>query len=248
MNIREASILEKNFDDYVANFDMNDPYNVLRYQHSYRVMHLSELIASHLSLEERKKDIVKVIGLLHDYGRFPQWEMSHTYNDLTSVDHADLGVELLFDRGKIKDFWTREEDYEFIFPAIKYHNKYDVPNSLDKEKQMFCKIIRDADKIDILSLMGEKKRNEEDSCEKVSPKVKEAFILKRQVYREDAHTKTDMFLVNLALVFGLHYSYSFHYLKEHKIIEKLYRQLQEKDNVKYYFDKVFDYIEEKTAD
>jgi len=36
-----------------------------------------------------------IIGLLHDYGRFIQWKKYKTFTDIDSIDHADLGVNLL---------------------------------------------------------------------------------------------------------------------------------------------------------
>ena len=60
------------FDEYVFKYDMNDPDINYKYHHSYRVMDAMEILAIKLNLPEKDIHLAKVIGLLHDIGRFEQ--------------------------------------------------------------------------------------------------------------------------------------------------------------------------------
>ena len=64
------SKLENAFDNYIKNYDMNVKEIRYKYHHSYRVMELMNRIANHLNLSNKEKELAKVIGLLHDIGRF----------------------------------------------------------------------------------------------------------------------------------------------------------------------------------
>ena len=44
---------------------------------------------------------------------------------------------------------VKKEQYQIIKDAIKYHNKYEIGN-VNKESLIYCQIIRDADKLDII--------------------------------------------------------------------------------------------------
>ncbi len=80
--------LKEQFDLYVKNFDFNEQNIQRKYYHSNRVMSLSQLVAKHSGMDSSNYDIAKVVGLLHDYGRFPQWRDYKTFDDNASVDHA----------------------------------------------------------------------------------------------------------------------------------------------------------------
>lgn len=41
-------------------------------------------------------ELSAIIGLLQDYGRFPQWRDYKTYSDINSVDHAELAIKKLY--------------------------------------------------------------------------------------------------------------------------------------------------------
>jgi len=86
------------FDNHVYKYDMDDTKIKLKYYHSYRVMQLCREIAESEKLNEEDTYLATVIGLLHDYARFEQWDKYKTFSDINSIDHGDLGVQLLFDR------------------------------------------------------------------------------------------------------------------------------------------------------
>ena len=84
------------------------------------------------------------------FGRFEQWTKYKSFDDLKTIDHGDLGEELLFKKGLIKNFKLDDEFYDIVSKAIKYHNKYELPDDLTVREKMHAKIVRDADKLDII--------------------------------------------------------------------------------------------------
>ena len=232
------------FRKYVENFDFNDKNIERKYYHSLRVKSLCQLIAKDLGFSDEDAKIAEVVGLLHDYGRFKQWTIYHTYRDLDSIDHADYGVRELFDNGEIANFWTNKEDYDEIYDAIKYHNKINIPENLSEHNKLLCKVVRDADKLDIMYLyVSNTLLFEEDGD--ISPKVKESFDNQKTVNRKDQKTEADNIILLLAFVYDLNFDYSFKHLKKHKILNQLYEIIKDKDKYKYYFDAAIRFVEEK---
>jgi len=147
-------MLEEAFKNYVSHYDINDEHIALKINHSLRVMKLQEKYAKLLGYKDEDIEIAKVIGLLHDFGRFEQWRVYHTFVDLNSVDHADYSVHVLFDENYIDNFEIPEKWYPIVKFAIKNHNKLEVANCSDERMLEHAKLIRDTDKIDILYLLG----------------------------------------------------------------------------------------------
>ncbi len=169
----------------------------------------------------------------------------HTYNDLASIDHADMAVKLLFENGDIKKFWNKEEDYDEIYDAIKYHNKYDIPDNLSEHNKTLCKVIRDADKLDLFYLLSEGFIEEHEEAQLISDKVKSDFENKKSIKRIDAKNGNDLILLHLAFIFDLNYKYSFEYLHNRKLISRYFELIKNKELFKPYFDMAEKYIEER---
>ena len=140
------------FDKYTSNYDLNEEFYRLKYNHSKRVMDLMVKYAKKLGFSERDVELAKIIGLLHDIARFEQWRQFQTFKDSESFDHAEYGVKLLFEDGMIKRFTNRVEDYDLIKFAIRNHNKLDLVDCGNPRYMKFAKLIRDVDKMDIIYL------------------------------------------------------------------------------------------------
>ena len=137
------------FKEYTSNYDMSIMEISLKYHHSFAVMDLMGELAFRLDLDKEKIELARVIGLLHDIGRFEQFTKYHELNDSKS-DHADESIIYLFDSGHIRDFIDEVKYDNVIKTAIKYHNKLETPNDIvDKDELLFTKMIRDMDKVDI---------------------------------------------------------------------------------------------------
>lgn len=163
--------VEDTFKKYTDNYDTSDEKIKLKVDHTYRVAALSERIAISLGLDKADTDLAWLIGMLHDIGRFEQLKNYGTFSDADSIDHAHYGVELLFDEGliwkfvdktkpkadieddKLEDKLKKEfSELDILKTAIFNHSAYRIEEGLPEKVQMFCNIIRDADKIDILKV------------------------------------------------------------------------------------------------
>ena len=238
--------LKEKFKEYVfENFDMNENRISLKYYHSLRVMDIANNIAINENFNESDIELSNIVGLLHDYARFPQWKKYNTYSDINSIDHGDLGVELLFDNKKIESFNIKKEYYDEVYDAIKYHNKLVTKENISVHNKLLCKLIRDADKLDIFYLYGTDKTLFIQDDKEISEEIKKDFYQKKQIDRNLVKSKNDNIILNLGMIFDLNFDYSYKYIKENKLIDKLWERIVDKDKFKEYFEYVKKYVDER---
>ena len=138
------------FAEYTSHYNAADPKVKLKIDHTYRVAALCERIANSLSLPPQDIDLAWLCGLLHDVGRFEQLRRYGTFIDAKSIDHALMSVTVLFEEGRLRDYIADTDEDALLRTAIRLHNAYRLPEEMDDRTRMFCQILRDADKIDIL--------------------------------------------------------------------------------------------------
>lgn len=244
------------FKKYTDNYDTSDEKIKLKVDHTYRVAALSERIARSLGLGDDDTNLAWLIGMLHDIGRFEQLKNYGTFSDAESIDHAHYGVELLFEDGLIEKFAsenaakdlkgtkdlketavksenkekeTKEiSELDILRTAIWNHSAYRVEEGLTDRVKMFCNIIRDADKIDILKVNYDVTleviydvTTEELKNSGVTDEVMKAFMEHHAVLRSLKKTPIDNLVGHAALVFELVYNESFKIVKEQGYIEKM---------------------------
>ena len=113
---------------------------------------------------------------------------------------------------------------EIIKLAVKNHNKYKIEEGLTQEQELFAKIIRDADKIDIfyegvvMFWKGNESAVEEST---ISPEVFEQIQNNIQVKRGTRQTPVDNVLSVLAFIFDINFKTSFEILKQEDYINKM---------------------------
>lgn len=244
------------FKKYTDNYDISDDKIKLKVDHTYRVAALSERIASSLGLGDDDTNLAWLIGMLHDIGRFEQLKNYGTFSDAESIDHAHYGVELLFEDGLIEKFASENDtkdlkgtkdlketavkseneeketkeisELDILRTAIWNHSAYRVEEGLTDRVKMFCNIIRDADKIDILKVNYDVTleviydvTTEELKNSGVTDEVMKAFMEHHAVLRSLKKTPIDNLVGHAALVFELIYNESFKIVKEQGYIEKM---------------------------
>ena len=232
------------FNEYVSNYDMNNPKIKLKYDHSIRVMELSLKYAKFLGFSEEDINLAYIIGLLHDIGRFEQAKRYDSYVDLETIDHADLGCEILFGENVIQKFDINEKYYEIIKKSIRNHNKHEIELGLKKEELMHSKLIRYTDKLDILYNMAHLKQIKVVSTnEDISPLVLEDFKNKRSVNNKNIRNSNDKIVRTFTFAFDIYNDICLKEVKEYfKII---YENLEHKEKIKDIYDMVISYIEER---
>lgn len=237
-------MLTQAFDEYVKSYDLEDEKIALKYRHSYRVMELNEKYARELGFSEEDIELARIIGLLHDLGRFEQLRVYHTFNDSKSVDHADYSVVQLFDKGEIKRFTEKEEDYEIIQFAIRNHNKLKIEECLDERMLKHAKLIRDSDKIDIFYLLGYlKELNEKAIDAPISSEIVDAIKRHQGISRNYVQNINDHIALQFAFAFDINNDICLSDLK--KNLEYFYKQVEVGNTFKEIYEEVQNYIEER---
>ncbi|MBQ3448686.1 MAG: HD domain-containing protein [Synergistaceae bacterium] len=188
--------------------------------HTRRVAENCIFIASHMGLDDYDCSLAWIIGELHDFARFGQAVVTETFVDSERFHHARLGARLLFTHGMIEDIIPNydevsEEDKIIMEKAVYYHSDYALPEGLTDREELFCKIVRDADKVDIFRTVTEDSFEAIYRCSKedimksdISEPVEEAFLRHVTVNNKYRITYADRWLSHIALCFGLEYESS----------------------------------------
>ena len=209
----EVSLFKK----YVSDYNLNEESIENKYNHSLRVMNHSIMIAKSLRLDKDDVKLAGIIGLLHDIGRFYQWRAFHTYNDVNTIDHGNKGVEILKIDNYIRKYLDDERQIDILFNAVLNHNKISINNNLDEKTILFCKIIRDADKIDIMEYVL---NNEIERGIMCSFDV-EGFFKKRKLLKDNnVSNVVDAVIRMLGFIYDINTSYAVKYILNNHIIEK----------------------------
>ena len=149
--------VKKWFTGYVYTFkfvDQGIQQNIdLKVDHTIRVCKEILNIGEQLGLNEDELRLAEIIALLHDIGRFEQISRYQTFMDSKSVDHAELGIKILKHFKVLSQF--DDSIKELIYCSVKYHSKPSLPDDETEACMFFCKLIRDADKLDILNVVTE---------------------------------------------------------------------------------------------
>ena len=156
---------------------------------------------------------------------------------------------MLFKNNLIKNYKLDEEKYNIVSKAIKYHNKYVLPDDLTVREKLHAKIIRDADKLDILYAFSSPRLLElkEDDSE-ISEDVKKEFFLHEPVKRVNVKNVNDRIIVLLSFAFDLYYNYSRGLILDKGYYDKILEHIKDKEKFKPYFDEVEHYLKESEID
>ena len=219
------------FDEFVMKYDMNIDMIAYKYNHSYRTVHQAEEIARSIKLSEEDKELASLIALLHDIARFKQWTEYKTFDDHKSFDHGDEAIKILFDEKEIEKYNVDKKDYDIIKKAIKYHNKLEYnEEELNEKEKLHAKIIRDADKIDIIYSFSTQRLLEiKSDGSPISDKVSEKIKNHKLVNKEDIVTKNDRVIMELALVYDLNFKYSLEKVYKENYLGKMIESFENKE-------------------
>ncbi|HOY51911.1 MAG: HD domain-containing protein [Prolixibacteraceae bacterium] len=212
----------------------------IKKRHSERVAELSGLIAASLHLDREEVALARSIGLLHDIGRFPQLIKYNTFDDSVSEDHSKMALEELERVGLLQGLTP--ETAAIVHGAIYHHNKEEIPSELTAEEQLFCRIVRDADKLDILQSLTDYYANPSDPADHtlswkiqggrgISESVVTAAKSGKTVRKEYVRTGDDVKVMQLSWVYDLNFKASFRILASEQYVDKIYRALPKRDDV-----------------
>lgn len=216
------------FREYTSHYNAGEEKVRLKIEHTHRVCELCEYIAKSLNLSKQDTDLAWLIGLLHDIGRFEQLKSFGTFSDAASIDHAAYGADILFRQGKIRDYLDSSDEDALIEQAVRSHSAYRIPDGLNKRTELFCNIIRDGDKIDILKVNVDFPLEEiynvttkELKSGVITDAVMESFDQEHAVLRSLKKTAVDNVAGHISLVYELVFPVSLQIADKQGYLKKL---------------------------
>ena len=232
------------FEKYVNNYDLTKEKIILKKNHSIRVMNLCVKYAKKLGFNDEDISLAKVIGLLHDIGRFEQLKQYDSFEDEKTIDHASLGVKILFCDGLIEKFCNKKEDYELIEFAIKNHNKMKIEETTNERYLKFAKLIRDIDKMDIIYLLGYlSELDTKPSNDLINPKITNSIKNHELSNYKDIKNINDSIALKFAYTYDINYDECLEEFKQN--LYYFYKQINFDERFKEIFETVNKYIDER---
>lgn len=227
---------KESFKEYISNYDIGLPKINLKVIHTYHVADNARKIAKELNLDEENQQLAELIGLLHDIGRFEQVRLYNTFSDEKSVNHAEKGLEVLFKDNQIRNFIDDNKFDNIIYKAIGNHNRIKIEDNLSEEELLHCKIIRDADKLDIFRAFLEEKIEDlthlgtsDISKEILSPSFFEDFKKEKLLLYSDCKTDMDFMVAIIAFIYEFNFNESLKIIKDNDYIRKIVKRINAQD-------------------
>ena len=225
---------KKAFKEYVKKYNPEDEKIKIKIAHIERVAENSKRIAENLNLSQEDIELAELIGLLHDIGRFEQVRLYHTFVDKDSINHGEYGAKVLFEDWLIRKFIKDDKFDRIIKLAIVNHNRADIEEGLTEREKLHAKIIRDADKADIFTILisGDKKAIWEKadlSDDKISDEIYREFVEDKRINYKERKTSADILVSHFNYVYDLNFPETRKIIRDNKYIDKLYQRFKFND-------------------
>lgn len=259
LNSEELQSLKTWFTAYSDSFSTpraEDQRNIaIKRDHTREVCLNAVRIAADLKLDREETLLAEAIALFHDLGRFPQYQRYRTFDDSISVNHAALGATVLSKNKVLRGL--SKHDRDLIVRSVLLHNVFTLPAGLDESSLLFARLIRDADKLDILRVVIEYfERDEGSRAEAValglpdspgySPDVL-ACLSRGEMARKDLlKTQNDFKLLQLAWMYDLNFAGSLRMVLERDYIRKLAELLPQTGEITRAVGIIRDYVNRKS--
>jgi putative nucleotidyltransferase with HDIG domain len=260
MQSRDLDIFKAWFDGYSRTFYTDaaeDNKNIgLKIRHTSFVCENAVLIAREEQMADNDVLIAETAALFHDVGRFAQYAAYKTFRDSVSVNHGRLGAEILKEKEILADILPR--DQELIINTVRFHNTFDIPSFDDKQKILFLRLIRDADKLDIWRVFAEHFHGaEEDKASAVglglpdrpdySQTVLSCLHKKTPASLSDLKTLNDFKLMQLSWAYDLNFRPSFRLLAKRNLIREIASTLPQTTEISDALAVVEEFVNEKSG-
>jgi hypothetical protein len=217
-----------------------------------------QFLTNELGLAENQKLIAEVIALFHDIGRFKQFIKYRMYNDVKTVSHSLLGLEVLKEE-KVLEAVDKEER-ELIEKAIEYHGLKKLPSNLNGQCLLLSKLIRDADKLDVFYVATEYFKHYKNKEKKIflelgvpdepgySHDLVEAILHGRQIDYNHVRTLNDIKLLQLGWVYDVNFQPTLKRIKQRKFLETLLSFLPQTEDIQKVEEAILGYVDLKFAE
>jgi len=255
MNREDLNHLKSWFADYVAGFYTDDPRDIyairLKERHTERVCENIIMLGNALGLSDQEMILAETMGLFHDIGRFKQYAIYGTFNDMVSENHAKLGLREMA-KHNVLAVCTKDEK-RWITKAVAYHNTASIPKDDDEKTLFYIRLLRDADKLDIWKVVIDHYRKPDKRPNSVleiglpddpacSPQIVTAIRERRLVLMQNLKTLNDFKLLQISWVFDLNFVPSFRTVKTCEYIEQIEAALPHSKEIKEAVSHAHDYV------
>lgn len=216
------------FEEYLNEYDREDDKIHLKIVHTYGVVDDAEKISRRMHLSEEDVQLARLIGLLHDIGRFEQIRRFDSFEPGT-MEHAAYGAELLFGPEKMIRRFVKDERFDrLICTAIEKHSDFQLKGEMDERTLLHARLIRDADKLDNCRVKLEESMEtllsaEEETVGKgiISEKVWDSCMAKKSVLSADRVSKVDYWVSYIAQYYDINFPETYEIMKEHDYVKKI---------------------------
>jgi putative nucleotidyltransferase with HDIG domain len=230
------------FNDYVKSFYTEDQeiqaLILKKEQHSLMVTQHCQELARWLELDEEMIRLAEAMGLCHDVGRFKQVTLYRTFKDALSVNHGHLGVEEMKAAGVPGKL--HPDEWRALAFAVSCHNAVAIPGQPDEKLELFAKIIRDTDKLDIYRVVPP-----QPPVGRCSPKLLTDMLAGKLLSYEDVKTPEDFKLIRVSWIYDIYYPWTLHKIMEARYIERLFAALPAEPLMPQIRKQTEDYIADK---
>lgn len=224
----------------------------LKELHTRNVCENMLAIGASIGLSHEEAMIAEAIALFHDVGRFPQYIKYKTFRDDRSENHALLSIAVLAEHDVLTPL--PKEEQELITAAIRFHNAFTIPDLPDEKTVLYLKMVRDADKIDILRVFidadesGERASAIDLGLEETDTYSDEALrcIAARKIFTlKQLRSIHDFRLLQLSWIFDLNFAESLRIMKTRDYPRRIAVHLPRTREIDAAVDSVLSYMEER---
>lgn len=255
MVLQDFSRIQAWFFEYVNGFTSDDRLirqnYTLKKDHTLRVCDDIKTIAEELSFTSKEIFVAQTAALLHDIGRFEQFKQYQTFQDAKSVNHAELGLEIIAQYQVLAGIDPDEKMQ--IINAIAWHNRASLPECNDNQTVKQAKLLRDADKLDIWKVVTDyfnaKNAIKNEAVEfglpdtpGYSPVIYANLLDSGIVKTAQLHNQNDFKLLLVGWVFDINYPVTLFLLQQRGYLEAIRQVLPDNMEIKTLYIHVNDYM------
>jgi HD superfamily phosphohydrolase YqeK len=245
---------------YISAFRSSDEYDqrnyLLKKRHSFRVARLMRIIGQEMDMTEEGLRLAEIIGLFHDLGRFDQYARYRTFADTRSVNHAALGIRILEENRVLTGLDRPVRNT--IIKAVAYHNRLRIPPGEQGLYLFFCRLVRDADKLDIYRIVADYYQNEDaQRSAAIELDLSDTAGCSRDIIRcleegrlirgNQLKSLNDFKLLQMGWVFDIHFLPALQIVQDKEYLKAIRQALPDSREVDSIYSQIMVYITERMA-
>jgi len=259
MNTQKFEKLKIWVNKYIDSFYCDDDFinaNIeLKQAHTARVCDEMLYLTNSLSFEPHQEIVAQTISLLHDIGRFEQFLKYRTYSDCKSINHNELGLKIIAENHLLEDI--NPDDKNIIEKAIEYHSLKEIPENIDTKVELYSKLIRDADKLDIYYVVIKyynqyindpgsfRLQLELPDVPQYSSELVCSLLKGEKIDYKKLKSWNDMKLLQLGWVYDMNFAATFARLKEREYLQQIANFLPDTEDIRSATQTVLKFVDDQ---